>query len=149
MSRAHRSRPRAHQAGSRSERGAVAVEYALAMALLMIPVAFLALSLPGWVDRQNLARTAAAEAARAAVQAPAGSDRQARAAAVVDEVARGNQLPTGHLRLTHYEGTGAPGTTVLVEVSATAVDLSIGGISAAGGTLTARHSAPVDVYRSR
>ena len=83
----------------RSERGTAAIELPLVIGLVLIPLGLLVLAVPTWVERQEAATEAAAEAARAVVTATGPQDRATVARAVVEEVAASHGLPPGSLRL--------------------------------------------------
>lgn len=128
--------------------GSVAVELAMGVGVLLLPVAVLVLLLPTWVERQSMARLAAQEAARAVVLAD--SDASARTAA--EEAAR--TIAANHglgqdLRTVEVSGGlvrgGTVTATVRVRVPLTALPFAgdVGGF-----TVTARHREPVDRYRS-
>ena len=66
------------------DRGHAAVEFAMAVAVLMLPVALVVTAFGPWSERRVFAESAAAEAARAAVLAldvSSGSDVVSRATA--------------------------------------------------------------------
>ena len=102
----------------RSERGTAAIELPLVLGLVLIPLGLLVLTVPTWVERQEAATEAAAEAARAVVTGTGSADRVAVAHAVVEEVAASHGLPPGSLRLElRSGGRGQPVTArVTVEI---------------------------------
>jgi len=133
------------------ERGFVAIELAAGVALLIFPVALLVSSLPGWFDRQSLARQAARDAARAVVLD--GTCRPDVASAAAARITRGGGLEPGDVSV---ELACEPGraldrdsvvtATVTVDMPAVAVPL-VGSVSA--WRWTATHREPVDPYTSR
>jgi hypothetical protein len=65
------------------EGGFVAIEFALAIGVLLLPVVLLVAAMPSWVERQHAATVAAKEAAAVAVRSyPADGTDAARDAAV-------------------------------------------------------------------
>ena len=68
-----------------SEQGATPIEFAAGVGLLLIPIVFLVASFAPWVERQSMARVAAAEAARLVATSPTGA---------VDEAAIGGVVAT-------------------------------------------------------
>ena len=139
-----RSRPR-------GERGFVAIELAAGAALLVFPVALLVASLPGWFDRQSVARQVARDAARAVVLD--GSCRAEVASDAADRIAIGAGLDPRelHIDLDCVDGAAlerddAVTARVTIEMPAVSVPL-IGSVGA--GRWTTAHAEPVDPYGSR
>ena len=137
--------------GRRGERGFVALELAAGVALLLFPVAVLVASLPGWFDRQSLARQAARDAARAVVLDGTCRDDVAWAAALL--VASGGDVAPGELRV---ELDCVPGTvlardrTVSARVTVDMPAVTVPVIGSVGAwRWTAGHTEPVDPYGSR
>ncbi|MDH3303141.1 MAG: hypothetical protein OES24_21775, partial [Acidimicrobiia bacterium] len=79
----------------RDERGAAAIEFPLAVAFLLIPVAYLVLMVAPWSARANMARLAAAEAARAIVLSPTADPDDALVYTLVDTIAANHDIPVG------------------------------------------------------
>ena len=135
----------------RGERGFVAIELAAGAALLVFPVALLVASLPGWFDRQSVARQAARDAARAVVLD--GTCRAEVASDAVDRIAAGAGLAPHELRVdldcvdgAVLERDHAVTARVTIEMPAVAVPI-IGSVRA--GRWTTAHAEPVDPYGSR
>jgi hypothetical protein len=133
------------------QRGFVAIELAAGVALLVFPVALLVASLPGWFDRQSLARQAARDAARAVVLDGTCRDDVASAAAV--RVARGGGVAPDEMRVELDCVTGGALArdglvTARVTVDMPAVSVPLVG-SVGGWRWTAGHTEPVDPYGSR
>lgn len=84
----------------RSERGAAAVELPLAIGLLLIPTAFVVLMLAPWAARANMARLAAAEAARIIVTAPTTDPDDEYIRSVVDQIAINHSVPAEQVSTT-------------------------------------------------
>jgi len=70
-----------------SEPGFIAVEWVAAIVLLLIPMVLLGAGISRWPERQQIARAAAGEGARAAVQADTALEAFQLANEVADEVA--------------------------------------------------------------
>lgn len=138
------------------DRGHAAVELAMAVGVLLLPVALVVTAFGPWSERRVLAESAAAEAARIAVLR---LDHQAGADAVQRAVANHGLDPSGvrlgwcgaePAALTAPAGACpmARGTWVeaTVEVWAPLVETPWGGVG--GLWVTGSHSEPVDLYRS-
>jgi hypothetical protein len=131
-----------------SESGFVATELVLGIGLLVLPVALLVLTLPGWSERQVTARVISREVARRITRDGTCDLAAARVAAAT--MARNLGVPAAQLSIEVSCAGGAallPGSDVEVRVTVTmpAVDLpGIGGIGA--WSWTARHREPVDRY---
>jgi hypothetical protein len=78
---AHPSGTAGARARTRDDDGLVTAEWALAVAVLLVPVLLLAAVLPSWAARREAAGAAAREAARVAAAAPADGTAAAVAAA--------------------------------------------------------------------
>lgn len=129
-----------------AEAGFVTVEFVLGVVLLVIPVALVVLTLPAWFSRQELAREAAQQAARAAVV----NQSTAPAQAVVTQIAADNGLGAGQMGLAFSSSpTFSPGGVVTAEVSVQMPAVHVFGVGSFGSfTWTASFSEPVDQYRS-
>jgi hypothetical protein len=138
------------------ERGHAAVELALAVAVLMLPVALVVTAFGPWSERRVLAEAAAAESSRTVVL---GLDH-ARGADLVGRMAEDHGLSPGEVRLGWCGADpgviSAPagscplsrGTVVssTVQVWAPLVITPWGEVG--GLWVTADHSEPIDLYRS-
>ena len=115
-------------AGPDSEAGFIAVEWVAAIVLLLIPMVLLGAGVSRWPERQQVARAAAAEGARAAVL----SDTQALAVAnpnrVADEVAANYGVPAGELTVRVDAATWDWGEDVTVTVTVAIPALDIPGV---------------------
>lgn len=144
------------------ESGYVAMELALGLGLLVLPMALVALSFPTWVERQALATAAAQEAARAVVVAASAQDGELVARRIVSEIAANNGLDVGELAVcfaTHPSREVAPsgcgvlrlerGTAVTAHVQVRLPALSLPGLDVAVGEVvrTVSHTEHVDRYR--
>ena len=132
----------------RADSGFVAIEFVLAIGLLLFPVLLLVASLPQWSERQHAAIVAAREAARVAAQAwPA--DGEAEAERVAREVVTTYGIAQGDVTMTVSAPPGRGGlltATVTVRMPAFVVPL----LARVGAwSWTARESVRIDDYRSR
>jgi len=132
-----------------TQAGYAAIELVLAVGMLLIPVACLVLTLPTWVERQTVARTAAREAARQLAGAPTWSAGMSQADRTVSEITDNNGLAPGDMRA-GYQGSLARGSTVTarVTIDIPAVNLPLFGPTG-GFSYTASHDELVDRYRSQ
>jgi hypothetical protein len=133
------------------ERGFAAIELAAGVALFVFPVAMLVASLPGWFDRQSVARQGARDAARAVVLA--GWCRPDVASAAVTRTATGSGLDAADVEVELDCVAGAPlerdrtvSATVRIAMPALSVPL-IGSVGA--WRWTTAHGEPTDPYASR
>ena len=139
-----------------SDRGHAAVELALGVAVLMLPVALVVTAFGPWSERRVLAEAAAAESARAvAIDLDHGAG-----AAVVARMTDQHGLGEGEVRMgwcgAESAGLAAPGgvcplirggvVAVQVEVWAPMVVTPWGPVG--GLWVSAEHSEPIDLYRS-
>jgi len=132
------------------EAGQVAGLEAICFGLLTFVVAVL-LAANAWavVDAKMAMSSAAREATRAYVEAPAGSDPMARAEAAAQEAVRGHGRDPGRMQLRPLESGFARCQVVRFEASyrVPAVTLPFIGGGGAAFTATARHAEVVDPYR--
>ncbi|MGH9164280.1 MAG: pilus assembly protein [Acidimicrobiales bacterium] len=84
---------------STTQRGSAAIELALAIGLLLLPVALLVITLPTWPERQTVARAAAAEASRAVVLAASWTEGADDAEAAVAQAAANHGLDPADVTL--------------------------------------------------
>ena len=139
-----------------NERGHAAVELAIGVGVLLLPVALAVLAFGPWSERRVLAEAAAAEGSRALVI----DLDQSAAEALVGRMIDGHGMSREELRLgwcgTHPttigSGTGScplmRGSTVDLEVQVWA-PLVMTPWGAVGGLwITADHAEPIDLYRS-
>ncbi len=140
---------------SAADEGMVAVEWSLAIAVLLVPILVLVAVLPTWSARSAAARLSAEQGARAAAQvdgvAAAVAAGQAQAAVVVSNHGFADALAEVDITVPDADGDGvldrdgAVVATVSVAVPGVSLPLlgTVGGFHA-----TARHAEPVDPYRS-
>jgi hypothetical protein len=136
-------------AGARNrEDGFVATELALGIGLLVVPVALLVLTLPGWSERQATARVVAREVARAAAR-DGWCDRD-RARELAATMAQNLGLDPGDLvvELGCAANTAlAPGGDIEADVTVRMPAVDIPGVGGVGEwTWVARHREPIDRY---
>ena len=149
--------------GLRPESGSVTTEFALGIGLLVLPVALLVLSIPGWVERRAMATVAAQEAART-VATDLGGSGDLAASQLVEQIAANHGVDPASVELClsiHTGGTPAPRgcdgaaivgagdvVTARVTVQLPALRVPLAGTTLASIAYTASHSEPVDRYRS-
>jgi hypothetical protein len=128
--------------------GYVAAEFAMATAIILVPVTILALAFPIWAVRISAAHRAANESAREIVLAPCLPIGQARANQVVAETASNYGIPGDQISAT-YQGDLTRGGTVTATVSVWMPALPLGFFTRlAGWHQPFRHSEHVDDFRS-
>ena len=132
------------------ERGASPLELALGLMLIVVPVAVMALSVAPVFEHHNLARRAAAEAARTLVLNPT-EEGQLDALNLVTSLAVGHNVDPGLIEVKFCGGDFCSlqrGSMVSVEVVVIVPEVSaflpIGTM-----TVTATHAEQIDPYRSR
>jgi hypothetical protein len=136
--------------GGRSDvdAGFAAVELVAGVALLLVPVATIALTLPVWSERQTAARAIAREVARRA--AGEGVCDAAAASELAATMASNLGIPHASTRVALGCAAGrvlAPGSPLEVAVTVAMPALHLVGMGEVGEwTWTARHRQPVDAY---
>lgn len=148
---------------ARSQDGHVGLELALGAGLLVLPVALLVLTFPGWVERRSAAQVAAQEAARTAVVADVAAGTPSATRAVVAAIAENHGLEADELDVclaTHALGDPPPrcgGPLVLtrggevtawVGVRVPVVRIPMLELVLAETRLEVRHTERIDRYRS-
>jgi hypothetical protein len=138
-------------ASRRRERGFAAIELTAGMALLVFPVALLVAGLPGWFDRQSIARQAARDAARAVVLD--GWCRPELASAAASRIANGDGIDPRDVQVeldcpagTALDRDDVVTARVTVAMPALTVPL-VGSVGAWHWTVG--HGEPTDPYASR
>ena len=133
------------------EAGFAALELSAGVALLVLPVVLLVAGLPQWVERQDVARGAARDAAR--VVALRGWCDRGAAQQRVEQAAVDGGLGAGALHVTLDCRDATPlarGGRVTARVSVAMPVLAIPMIGSTGSWgWTAEHREPVDPYGSR
>jgi hypothetical protein len=134
----------------RSEQGFVAAEFALGIGLLVLPVALLVLTLPGWSERQVTARVIARETARRVARDELCDRDGAELEAATMAGNLGLDVGDVHLELDCAAGTPlVPGSDVQVSVTVRIPAVQIPGVGGVGEwAWTARHREPVDPFAS-
>lgn len=132
----------------RDERGGAAVELALALGLLLLPVGLAVAVLPAWPERQTVARAAATEAARATVLADSWEEGSAAGEAAVAQAAANQGFGPGDVAVS-WSGALERGADVTVRVTVRMPAVRIPGLATlASWSWTASHTERVDDYRS-
>jgi len=131
---------------SRSDSGAVPVEFAAAIGMLLLPVFVFVVTIAPVVERRTVAGRAAAEAARAFVVADDIASGRAAAKSLVDQINAGHPFT---LTLTGLSGDLDRGTVVTATVEvAMPVIIFPGVIEVDVADFTATHREEVDLFRS-
>jgi Flp pilus assembly protein TadG len=124
----------------------VVIEWILGICLLVLPVAGL-MSFPAWVERQNMARLGAQEAARAVALADDTDSGTAEGTRLVDEIARNHGVDPSTVSVS-YAGSTSRGGSVSATVSVQMPALSLPGLGSVGSvTWSTSHTERVDQYR--
>lgn len=133
------------------EQGFAALELSAGVALLLLPVVLLVVSLPRWVERQDVARVAARDAAR--VVGLRGWCDQGAAEQAVARIAGDAGFPFGTLQVTLDCAAAGPlprGGRVTAQVRVAMPVLAVPTVGSVGSwTWTAGHREPIDPYGSR
>lgn len=137
-----------------TDRGHAAVELALGVAVLLLPVALVVLSFGPWSERRVLAEIIAAEASRIAVL----EGSETAGASLASSIVTSHGLESGMLRLGWCGALPAVGSsgecelvrggvvTLEAEVWVPLISTPWGNVG--GLWASASHSEPVDLYRS-
>jgi len=136
-----------------SERGHAAVELALSVAALLLPVAIVVLAFGPWSERRVIAEAIAAEAARSAaieLSLPAGAEA---IQAQVERLGLEGGLRVGWCGAVPAEPAQGMcpltrGSAVTVEVSLWAPLIATPWGDVGGVWVIGEHSEPIDLYRS-
>jgi hypothetical protein len=132
------------------QRGSVAIELALGVGLLLVPIALIVITIPTWSERQTTARAIVREVAR--TTAVAGVCDIRAADSVAETMAANLGVDVGDIRvdLDCFPGQRlARGGEVGVAVTIRMPAIRFPGITSVGAwRWTARHREPVDPYRS-
>jgi hypothetical protein len=132
----------------RSEDGFVPIEYVLGIGLLVLPVGLLVITLPEWPSRTGVARQAATEAARNAIEQSDWPHATAAGAAAAQEVVTNYGLDPTTLSVSFTGSVGRGGVvTAHVGIAMPAMDVPVFG-TVGTWTWTVDHSEKVDQYRS-
>lgn len=137
---------RARASGERGARGAVAVEFAAATGLLLLPVVLLVASLPVWAEHRHAAILAAREAARIAA-AGYPRDLSAEASAWGEAIAVNHGVRAGDVDVT-VEGALVRGGRIEARATVRMPAVAVPGVRAGTWSWTAVQRARIDDYRS-
>ena len=130
------------------EHGHVAIEFALAVGMLLLPVVLLVAALPTWIERQHAATVAAREAASVAATAFPGDGRDAARLAALDAVTNYGVAPAD-IAVDFVRYDVRRGGTVSARVTIAMPAVVVPGIGTVGGfSWSATHSRRIDDYRS-
>lgn len=142
-----------HPTGTRCPRpedGFAALELALGVGLLLLPVSMLVLTFPTWSERQATATVAASEGARRAALAQDTPAARSDAEAAVALIFAGHGLDDADIDVAWERVGPARGGTVTAYVTVRMPAIAIPGIGEVGSWhWTAKHAEQRDVYRSR
>jgi hypothetical protein len=139
------------------ERGSVAVEFALAVGVLLIPMVVLVALVPTWVEHRAGATVAAAEAARLIVTGDGSAATELAAISLATQIAdnygvegtRVSLCPKGDFDASSSCGRVGRGEIVEVQVSVLTPAVDFPMLRSFGATwVTASHSEQRDAYRS-
>lgn len=130
------------------ERGFVAIEWAAAVAFLLLPVVMLVATLPAWAERRHAATVAAREGARVLANAWPHGDAES-AAVVAREVASDHGIDSSEIDVRIPSVGATRGAYVRVEVVVTMPAVSVAGMGAGAWHYTAVATRRIDDYRSR
>ncbi|MCU1427271.1 MAG: hypothetical protein JWL83_1271 [Actinomycetia bacterium] len=132
----------------RREEGFVAIEFAVAVGLLLLPVVLLVAALPSWVERQHAASVAAREAAAVAVRA-FPQDGLGAAVAAAEETVANYGIPADAIDVTFDRVDLRRGGTVSARVTIEMPAVVVPGMGTAGGFhWSVVRSRRIDDYRS-
>ena len=132
----------------RGDDGYAPLNLLLGVALLVIPVLFLVLTIPTWIDRTVDARDAASDAARALATASSWAAGEAAADQSIAQVATNDGLTPEQIHAT-YLGSLAAGGTVTATVTITIPAGVVPGIGSYGTMhYTASNTQHIDTYRA-
>ena len=132
----------------RRQEGYVALELALGLGVLVLPLTVMVLTFPTWVERQSLARSASQEAARTVVLADSWDQGVSEATALVRQMAANDGLPSAEVSVA-FSGALARGSSVTASVSVTVPGASLPLIGFVGAwSVSASDTEQVDLYRS-
>ena len=134
---------------ARDDRGFVATELALGVAVLVLPVVAIVLTIPTWSERQTTARVIAREIARTLARSGECDAQFATDAAAAMGASLGLDAPA-RVSLDCWAGAELePGSDLTVNVTVTMPAVRLPALGSFGAwTWTARHRQPVDRYAS-
>jgi hypothetical protein len=128
--------------------GFLAIEYAFGVAVLLIPVGLFVITAPSWPERQEVARVAAAEAARNGVQQSTLVAAESVGEAAARQVALNYGVDPTNFAVT-WTGDVTRGNTLTAHVQVRMPALQLPGIASVGAWYWhVAHSEQVDQFRS-
>ena len=116
------------------EAGFIALEWALAIVTLLIPMVLVGAGVSRWPEHQQAARAAAAEAARAAVIAPTAEEADGVARAVAAQVATNYGLDPSAVTVAFAAPTWDWGAEITVTVTVEMPTLDVPGVGSWSAT---------------
>jgi hypothetical protein len=132
----------------RREEGFVALELALGLGVLVLPLTVMVLTFPTWVERQSLARSASQEAARTVVLSDSWDAGVSQATALVRQMADNAGLSPAEIEV-DFSGALARGSSVTATVSVTVPGANLPFIGTVGAwSVSSSDTEQVDLYRS-
>ena len=145
--------PGSRERGRSGGQGFGTLEFVVGVALLLIPVMLLVLQIPRWLEYQDFARSAAAEASRACADADTAAEGQLRAQVIVAAMAPNYGITAtdaGRALQVTCAGAPEPGATVVATVRIDAPALVFPGFGRGTyhATWSVSHAEVVDPYRS-
>lgn len=133
----------------RAEGGFASVEFALCVALILVPLAALGVTLTAWPDRVAAARVVAAEAAKAAARESAWDAAVSSGTDTARQVADNYGIPAAEMSVA-FSGSVDRGGSVTASVGVVMPLLHVPGVGDAGGwTWWTEHTQATGLYRSR
>lgn len=133
----------------RGEGGFAAIEFALGVFLILIPLGALGVTMTAWPDRVAAARVVAAEAARAAVRQSSWDAATSAGTDMARQVAANYGLADSDVSVS-FSGSVDRGGTVTARVGVVMPVLHVPGVGSAGGwRWSTQHTEATDLYRSR
>lgn len=132
----------------RSEDGFSALELALGVGLLLIPVTMLVVALPIWMERQSAARLASQEAARVVATAGDQASGMAAGRSLAARIGANHAIPEGDLDIA-ISGSLVRGGQIAVTVTVVMPALPLPWLDEhTSFQWSTTHTESVDLYRS-
>jgi len=128
--------------------GFVAIEWVAAIAMLLLPIAVLVATIPGWAERRHAATVAAREAARDIVDNWPNATPESAVLVAID-VAADHGVDATDVAVRVPSVGEVRGDDVVVEVEVTMPAIGVSGMSVGSWHYTARATRRVDDFRSR
>jgi hypothetical protein len=131
-----------------SDGGFVAIEWVAAIAMLLLPIAVLVATMPGWAERRHAATVAAREAARDLVDNWPNATPESAVLVAID-VAADHGVDATDVAVRVPSLGEVRGDDVVVEVEVTMPAIGVSGMSVGSWHYIARATRRVDDLRSR